>query len=86
MTSYQLSTYVFDMMGIEGGVMNKLHASYNADSSYQEYMELLQYDITFGENYIYDNGEVPYEKSDMSLGLNKILISNYNKKFKIFLE
>lgn len=84
--AYQLSTCILDMIGIEGGMMNKLQATYKDNENYQKYMELVQYDILYGEKYLYD-GNYTYEKSNLQLGIEEIKISDFNienEKLTIF--
>lgn len=74
---YELSTYIFELTGIEGGIMNKFHNVYKLDEKYQEYMELVQYDLLYGKKYLY-NEELPYKKSNLQLGLHEVKLSDYN--------
>ena len=83
---YELSTYIFELTGIEGGIMNKFHKVYKSDEKYQEYMELVQYDLLYGKKYMYNNGKVPYKKSNLQLGLYEVKLSDYqinNNQIKI---
>ncbi len=82
---YQLSTYMFELIGINGGTMNQFHKLYESDEKYYDYMKLLQYDLLYGKKYIYD-GENPYKKSNLQLGLHKVKITDYsfdNNKIKV---
>ena len=75
--SYQLSSYILEMSNISGGIMNKYHLTYSQDKDYIKNMELIQYDITFGDMYSYKDRELPYNKTDLMMGLEEIVVSNY---------
>ena len=82
---YQLSTYMFELAKIKGGIMNQFHRTYKLDEKYHEYMELVQYDLLHGKKYLY-NGKNLHEKSNLQLGLNEVKLKNYsidNSKLKV---
>lgn len=70
--AYQLSTYIFDEAGINGGIMPNFHRTYMEKENYEEYLNNLQFDQLHGENYLI--GKNIYEKSNMVLGLNQVEI------------
>jgi len=74
--AYQLSAKVLDMAGLEGGVIVGLHQTGSSHADYQEKLELLEYDILYGEKAVY-GGMMPYEPADMKMGLDKIKITSY---------
>lgn len=76
MEAYQLSSHLFSMMNVDGGVMSKYHDVYKNLDKYQENMILVQYDILNGKKYLY-NGKLPYKKTDIKLGLKEIYIKDY---------
>lgn len=73
--AYQLSSYVLDKLGIDGGNIAKLHNTYMDNEEYDNKLKLLQYDILFGKQYIY-GGNNPYEKTSLQLGLDQVVIKN----------
>lgn len=71
--SYQLSAYVMERLGFDNGVLTKLHQNYSGNPNYQQAMELIEYDVLYGELETHD-GENPYEPTDMKMGLDDIEI------------
>lgn len=76
LTSYQLLAEILDRLGIHTGTMFTYHQnrdSYGSEEEYQKGMELLQYDILYGEHYVY-NGENPYPASDLEMGTQDVVV------------
>lgn len=73
--AYELTTRIFDMLGVPGGVMNQFHRNYKADEDYQQKMEYLQYDMLDGKKYIY-NKTTPYTRTNMKMGIKEITIDD----------
>ena len=69
--SYQLGAYVMGRLDMETGLLTKLHQRYSSDPEYQEYLELLEYDMLYGDLYAY-GGQCPYEPADMKMGTEDI--------------
>ena len=72
--SYELSSYVLDMLGISGGVITKLH-NMNDDTPTFDDFTTLAYDILFGERYAY-GGNFPYTVPEMRYGWEDTVIEN----------
>ncbi|MCD8012749.1 MAG: LTA synthase family protein [Lachnospiraceae bacterium] len=77
MTSYQLLADTLEVLGLDGvGTMFTLHQnrdSYDTEEEYVDAIELLQYDILYGEHYVY-GGEDPYPASDLVMGTQDVVI------------
>ncbi|MCD8398965.1 MAG: LTA synthase family protein [Lachnospiraceae bacterium] len=77
MTSYQLLADTLETLGMGGvGTMFSFHQSrdsYETEEEYTDAMELLQYDILYGEHYVY-GGEDPYPASDLIMGTEEVVI------------
>lgn len=73
--AYELTTRIFDMLGVPGGVMNQFHRNYKSDEDYQQKMEYLQYDMLDGKKYIY-NKTTPYTRTNMKMGIKEITIDD----------
>jgi phosphoglycerol transferase MdoB-like AlkP superfamily enzyme len=79
-TAYQLMAHMLDQAGIHDGTMFSYHQSVDADitseedDTYIRNMELLQYDILYGEHYAY-GGEERYPASDLEMGLVDAVIN-----------
>ena len=56
--AYQLSARVLELLGMENGVITKLHQNYSSNSRYEETLELLEYDLLYGEREAY-KGHLP---------------------------
>ncbi|MCC8107356.1 MAG: sulfatase-like hydrolase/transferase [Clostridiales bacterium] len=77
MTSYQLLADTLEELGLGGvGTMFTFHQNrdaYDTEEEYIDAMELLQYDILYGEHYVY-GGENPYPASDLVMGTEEVVI------------
>lgn len=73
--SFQLSSYIMDLLGFHNGIMTKYHQQEKETLTYMKNMELLEYDMLYGKKYVY--GETtPYEATVLQMGLNPITISD----------
>ncbi len=78
MTSYQLLADITDSLGIHEGTMFRYHQNRDEMASaeeYQEGMELLQYDILYGDHYVYGGGN-PYPATDLVMGTQDIVLDS----------
>lgn len=73
--SYQLSSRVLQLLGAEGGIMPKYHELRRNDEDYLEGMQLLMYDMLYGDMEVYE-GENPYEPTNMQMGIEPIRIQD----------
>lgn len=76
--AYQLTSYLLNMLNIHEGTMIRYHQSYlnqkNPDKDkYLENMKVLEYDMLYGDQEIY-NGEMPYKATDLQLGILPIQV------------
>ena len=77
MTSYQLMADTLDSLGIHNGTMFHFQQNrykYATEDEYQNAMELLQYDILYGDHYVYGGGN-PYPASNLIMGTQDVVIS-----------
>lgn len=79
--AYQASTYIFNRLGLEGGLMQNFHNKYMAEDkdSYLDKLEILEYDTLYGNNYAFD-GKNPFPQTDMVLGIRSIAVDRYEAK------
>lgn len=76
--AYQLGAHVLNQLDIHHGTLINYHQQYQDSADYQQNLKLLQYDMLYGERYIYD-GINPYEPTKIKMGVNEISISDvYN--------
>lgn len=79
MAAYQASTYIFNRLNLQGGLVQSFHNKYMnmADQeSYMDMLEMLAYDTLYGKHYAYD-GENPFPTADMTMGIREITVSDY---------
>lgn len=50
LTSYELSSHIFNVLGLDSGTAARLYGLYGESESYLEHMELIAYDMLYGEN------------------------------------
>ena len=70
--AYQLSTYVFDLIGMKGGLVNQLHRDFKETEFYEKMKELVQYDLLQGKQYLYADIQAPKQVIP-TLGLDEIV-------------
>lgn len=78
-TSYQASTYIFNRLGLPGGLMQSFHNRYMGrtdEADYLNKMEILEYDTLYGNRYAFD-GENPFPVMETSMGIRKIEVLGY---------
>lgn len=74
--AYQLGSRICEYLGFNNGIINAYHQAHrNTDKeTYLKELEVLEYDILYGERYVYE-GESVYSKSDMKFGVNTVAIT-----------
>ena len=75
LTAYQLTASVLDSLNIDSGVLTKFHNQFKDSEDYLSDLKLLQYDMLYGEKYIY-GGENPFIATDLKMGTYDITITN----------
>ncbi len=98
--SYQIIAEVFDRLDIHSGTIFNYHMERRETKNYLADLELLQYDILFGEHYVYD-GNPPLEEGHMLMGIKDVKITgiveqlnstyslygeNFTKQSKVFVN
>ncbi len=79
LTAYQASTYIFNRLGLKGGLMQNFHNQYMNLENQEDYMnklELLEYDTLYGNNYAFDEHN-PFPQTEMKMGIRDISVSGY---------
>lgn len=77
--AYQASTYIFNRLGLKGGLMQNFHNKYMDSEDQEDYLnklELLEYDTLYGNNYAFD-GHNPFPQTDMQMGIRDISVRSY---------
>lgn len=73
--SYQIMADVFERIGIHSGTVFNYHQQRAETKDYLKDLELLQYDILYGEQYVYD-GEPPITEGHMRMGVKDVTLTN----------
>ncbi len=73
--AYQLTSSILETFNMHNGVLNKYHQQFVDSSDYLDNLQLLQYDMLYGNRYIYD-GVNPYAPSDLHMGIRDITIED----------
>ncbi len=74
LTTYQLAARVMNDLDMHSGVMTKFQQFCQDDSNYYQNMHDLQYDILYGENWVY-GGSSPFVQTEMTMGIDPITMS-----------
>jgi len=83
--AYQLSARVLEVLGMEGGIMPQYHTYRQDEEDYLENMQLLMYDMLYGDMEVYE-GENPYEPTSLQMGMDKIRIRDVYMKTSLVTE
>ena len=87
LAAYQMGAEVLDRVGIHEGNILRYHQARRNTRNYQVDMEMLQYDMLYGSQYIYGEGGNPFERTQMRLGLYDVtldsmeLVSSWNNSY-----
>lgn len=78
--AYELYSEVLDQLGIHEGVITRYHQQADRSSdTYKENLKALEYDLLYGENYIYD-GEAPFQATDLQMGTKPLKLADIYQK------
>lgn len=78
LAAYQMGAEVLKRVGIHQGNLVKYHQTRRKSKNYQRDLEVLQYDMLYGEEYIY-GGESPYKETDMQMGVEPVELESVTK-------
>ncbi len=73
--SYQIMADVLDRLDIHSGTVFNYHQERRKTKNYLADLELLQYDILYGDQYVYD-GKLPITKGHMVMGVRDVSLKN----------
>ena len=74
-SAYQMSTIMLSLAGVDLGPMENVHKSLSSKQDYKKDLELIQYDILFGEDY-YLNEDEKIKPSNLKMGTKDIKIES----------
>lgn len=73
--AYQLMSEVLNRLDIHSGTVFNYHQQRNGTKNYLSDLELLQYDILYGKQYVY-NGKAPITEGHMVMGIRNVSLSS----------
>ena len=73
--SYQIMSDVLDRLDIHSGTVFNYHQERRKTKNYLADLELLQYDILYGDQYVYD-GKPPITEGHMVMGVRDVTLQN----------
>ena len=84
-SSYQLGAMILDRLNIHHGTLVNFHQQYRNNMYYQKNLKLLQYDMLYGNQYVY-GGNSPYQKTEMRYDVEEIAITSaYTTEYYLFI-
>ena len=83
--SYQLSARVLEVLDMVEGIMPQYHTYRQDEEDYLENMQLLMYDMLYGEMKVYE-GVNPYEPTELQMGVDAIRIRDVYMKESLVTE
>lgn len=75
LSAYQMAAEVMNRVGIHEGNIFRYHQARRKTKNYQVDLEMIQYDILYGKQYVYD-GQSPFERTKIHLGIHDATISS----------
>lgn len=86
LNAYQLNAYIMERLGYDSGVLTKFHQRYVSEPDYQEELEMLQYDMLYGDKNVFE-GKNPYIEKTIQMGVSETRITSAIEKGEvIFIE
>ena len=74
--AYQIMADVFERLDIHSGTVFNYHQERRQTNGYLEDLELLQYDILYGKQYVYGDGDMPVKKPHMVMGVRDVSVTD----------
>lgn len=82
--AYQLNSLALEKAGIDTGILTKLHQNFSSSEQYEEWFELIMYDMLYGEKYSYGGSDkYPHKTTELQMGVKEITITGVIRKGKI---
>lgn len=78
LAAYEIGAEVLNRVGIHEGLLTKYHQNYEGSSNYMTNLEMLAYDMLYGEQYIY-GGASPFKPTKLKMGIKDIKIKDIVK-------
>ncbi len=76
--AYQLGAYVSYHLGVNNGIVNRIHQKYfdKPYDKYSDHLEAIEYDMLYGKDYV-NHGKELYKPTDMKMGLYDTVFKEY---------
>lgn len=74
--TYQISSYVQEILGFHSGKITQLHQKYIDTEEYEKNLQILEYDIIEKDAAVY-NG-ISFEPTELKLGIEDIVVTGYD--------
>jgi len=78
--AYQLTARVLDLLNLDCGTLFYFHQNRVGTENYLEDLNLLQYDMLYGEHSIY-GGQMPFEQTQLTMGLRDIRLEKASMQY-----
>ena len=75
--AYQIMADVMERLGLHSGTVFNYHQQRRKTKDYLLDLELLQYDILYGKQYVYE-GELPITEGHMEMGIKEVTLTGLN--------
>lgn len=74
--AYQLGAVAMDVAGLHRGILTRYHQTLRNSHTYNEDLRKLEYDMLFGDRYVYQGNLTRYQPVEMKMGILPIEISS----------
>lgn len=74
--AYQIMADVFERLDIHSGTVFNYHQERRQTKDYLKDLELLQYDILYGKQYVYGDGKMPVKEPHMVMGVRDVTLND----------
>ena len=74
--AYQIMADVFERLDIHAGTVFNYHQGRRKTKDYLKDLELLQYDILYGRQFVYGDGEMPVKEPHMMMGVRDVTVTD----------
>jgi len=75
--AYDLYPTIMELIGNQNGIINRFHQACGESEDFFEKLEILEYDLLYGEGYAFGEKDVYPTNSDMTLGTREITVEGY---------
>ncbi len=75
-----LGTAILQEFDLDHGIMPAFHQAYDGKDAYSQYLETMEYDMLYGDGYLYKDFGVSYKPSAMVIGYKPICVTGFEVK------